>query len=185
MVGSFSPAFLVFADQTSRRDNAPQLVAAVRVKMGCFFSKKSKRKSDKEDLTQTTTTVDTTTTGNAVPLGNNTDEAPKQYSWDKREKVTTSSLRQEIHTERTGRCWLELLTLVSCLAQQPLTGALTGFQVAGSPSPQFANFLYTANLQLHEHLGIFKWDIIRWKLPCAVWVHLGVRDPPASTCNVH
>uniref|UniRef100_H3CZ86 Protein XRP2 n=1 Tax=Tetraodon nigroviridis TaxID=99883 RepID=H3CZ86_TETNG len=38
--------------------------------MGCCFSKKSKRKSpEKEDLT------------------NNTDEAPKQYSWDKREKV--------------------------------------------------------------------------------------------------
>ena len=55
--------------------------------MGCFFSKKSKRKSpEKED--PTTTTVETTTTSNAVPLGNNTDEAPKQYSWDKREKVT-------------------------------------------------------------------------------------------------
>lgn len=56
--------------------------------MGCFFSKKSKRKSsEKEDLTPTTTTVETTTTSNAVPLGNNTDEATKQYSWDKREKV--------------------------------------------------------------------------------------------------
>ncbi|XP_068175669.1 protein XRP2 [Antennarius striatus] len=55
--------------------------------MGCFFSKKSKRKSSgKEDLTPTTTTVETTTS-NAVPLGNNTEEAPKQYSWDKREKV--------------------------------------------------------------------------------------------------
>lgn len=57
--------------------------------MGCFFSKKSKRKSsEKEDRTPTTTTVETTTTSNAVPLGNNTEEAPKQYSWDKREKVT-------------------------------------------------------------------------------------------------
>lgn len=57
-------------------------------KMGCFFSKKSKRKSsEKEDRTPTTTTVETTTS-NAVPLGNNTDEPPKQYSWDKREKVT-------------------------------------------------------------------------------------------------
>lgn len=56
--------------------------------MGCCFSKKSRRKSpEKEDLTPTTTTVETTTS-NAVPLGNNTVEAPKQYSWDKREKVT-------------------------------------------------------------------------------------------------
>ncbi|XP_075901415.1 protein XRP2 [Nelusetta ayraudi] len=56
--------------------------------MGCFFSKKSKRKSsEKDDRTPTTTTVETTTTSNAVPLGNNTEEAPKQYSWDKREKV--------------------------------------------------------------------------------------------------
>ncbi|XP_027883547.1 protein XRP2 [Xiphophorus couchianus] len=54
--------------------------------MGCFFSKKSKRKSaEKENLTPTTTSADTA--GNSVPLGNNTDEAPKQYSWDKREKV--------------------------------------------------------------------------------------------------
>lgn len=58
-------------------------------KMGCCFSKKSKRKSpEKEDHTATTTTLETTTTSNAVPLGNDTDEAPKQYSWDKREKVT-------------------------------------------------------------------------------------------------
>ncbi|XP_061834520.1 protein XRP2 [Nerophis lumbriciformis] len=57
--------------------------------MGCFFSKKSKRKSvEKEERTPTTTTVETTTTSNAVPLGNNSDEAaPKQYSWDKRDKV--------------------------------------------------------------------------------------------------
>ncbi|KAK5620326.1 Protein Xrp2 [Crenichthys baileyi] len=54
--------------------------------MGCFFSKKSKRKSgEKGNHAPTTTTVETT--DNAVPLGNNTDEAPKQYSWDKREKV--------------------------------------------------------------------------------------------------
>lgn len=59
--------------------------------MGCFFSKKSKRKSDKEERTPTTTTVETATS-NAVPLGNNTtDEAPKQYSWDKREKVVHSA----------------------------------------------------------------------------------------------
>ncbi|MGH0165105.1 UNVERIFIED_CONTAM: hypothetical protein FKN15_064408 [Acipenser sinensis] len=38
--------------------------------MGCFFSKKSKRKPEKE---QTETNTD--------------EEAPKQYSWDKREKV--------------------------------------------------------------------------------------------------
>ncbi|XP_029003067.1 protein XRP2 [Betta splendens] len=56
--------------------------------MGCFFSKKSKRKSsEKEDRTPTATTAETTTTSNAVPLGNSSDEAPKQYSWDKREKV--------------------------------------------------------------------------------------------------
>ncbi|XP_054646944.1 protein XRP2 isoform X1 [Dunckerocampus dactyliophorus] len=56
--------------------------------MGCFFSKKSKRKSsEKQERTPTSTTVETTTS-NAVPLGNNTDEAaPKQYSWDKRDKV--------------------------------------------------------------------------------------------------
>ncbi|XP_008327583.1 protein XRP2 [Cynoglossus semilaevis] len=49
--------------------------------MGCFFSKKStKRKEEKEDDFKPTTS-------NAIPLGNNSDEAPKQYSWDKREKV--------------------------------------------------------------------------------------------------
>ncbi|KAM6963314.1 protein XRP2 [Aplochiton taeniatus] len=53
--------------------------------MGCCFSKNSKRKStEKEELTQTTTTVDAT--NNTVPTGNN-EEPPKQYSWDKREKV--------------------------------------------------------------------------------------------------
>uniref|UniRef100_A0A8C7XK96 Protein XRP2 n=1 Tax=Oryzias sinensis TaxID=183150 RepID=A0A8C7XK96_9TELE len=53
--------------------------------MGCFYSKKSKRKSgEKEEHTSTGET------SNAVPLGNNTDEAPKQYSWDKREKVDLS-----------------------------------------------------------------------------------------------
>ncbi|RVE74055.1 hypothetical protein OJAV_G00037640 [Oryzias javanicus] len=52
--------------------------------MGCFYSKKSKRKSGaKEEHTSTGES-------NAVPLGNNTDEAPKQYSWDKREKVDPS-----------------------------------------------------------------------------------------------
>lgn len=58
-------------------------------KMGCCFSKKSKRKSaGKEDLSPTTAAVETTTGNDAVPLGNSTEEAPKQYSWDKREKVT-------------------------------------------------------------------------------------------------
>lgn len=56
--------------------------------MGCFFSKKSKRKSpEKEERAPTTTSDETASTGNAVPLGNNSEEAPKQYSWDKREKV--------------------------------------------------------------------------------------------------
>lgn len=56
--------------------------------MGCFYSKKSRRKSPEKE--ERTTTVETTTTSNTVPLGNNTDEAPKQYSWDKREKVLLS-----------------------------------------------------------------------------------------------
>ncbi|XP_068448873.1 protein XRP2 [Clinocottus analis] len=57
--------------------------------MGCFFSKKSKRKSsEKDERTPTTTTVATATAaGDVVPLGNNTEEPPKKYSWDTREKV--------------------------------------------------------------------------------------------------
>ncbi|XP_017278877.1 protein XRP2 [Kryptolebias marmoratus] len=51
--------------------------------MGCFFSKKSKKKSREKEGGTPTNTDET----NAVPLGNNTDEAPKQYSWDKRGKV--------------------------------------------------------------------------------------------------
>lgn len=59
--------------------------------MGCFFSKKSKRKSpEKEERAPTTTSAETASTGNAVPLGNNSEEAPKQYSWDKREKVSST-----------------------------------------------------------------------------------------------
>ena len=70
--------------------------------MGCFFSKKSKRKSsEKED--PTTTTVETTTTSNAVPLGNNTDEAPKQYSWDKREKVMPRTEEPRIKSQNNGK----------------------------------------------------------------------------------
>ncbi|KAF7205030.1 protein XRP2 [Nothobranchius furzeri] len=53
--------------------------------MGCFYSKKSKRKSGGKEDPALTTSVDDA--GNTVPLGNNVDEAPKQYSWDKREKV--------------------------------------------------------------------------------------------------
>ncbi|KAG9349512.1 hypothetical protein JZ751_027957 [Albula glossodonta] len=51
--------------------------------MGCFFSKKSKRKSSEKDLTSTATAAEST--NNAA--SNNAEEAPKQYSWDKREKV--------------------------------------------------------------------------------------------------
>ncbi|XP_062306313.1 protein XRP2 [Osmerus eperlanus] len=57
--------------------------------MGCFFSKKSRRKSpDKAELTTPTTTVETSNNIlTNVSSSNNTEEAPKQYSWDKREKV--------------------------------------------------------------------------------------------------
>lgn len=86
---SFFLTFLVSSELTLRIEKWFKLVArGKKSKMGCFFSKKSKRKSaEKEDRTPTATTVESTTTSNAVPLGNNTDEAPKQYSWDKREKV--------------------------------------------------------------------------------------------------
>ncbi|XP_062412730.1 protein XRP2 [Sardina pilchardus] len=63
--------------------------------MGCFFSKKSRRKSpDKEpaltnieedatnNITATSTEVNDTTLSTNI-----TEEAPKQYSWDKRPKV--------------------------------------------------------------------------------------------------
>jgi len=61
--------------------------------MGCFFSKKCKWKSsEREERAPTSTTGETATaTGNAGPLGNSSEEAPKQYSWDTREKVTSSS----------------------------------------------------------------------------------------------
>lgn len=55
--------------------------------MGCFFSKKSKRKPSESD--ERTTTVDTAATGNAASLGNSGGgEEPRQYSWDKREKAS-------------------------------------------------------------------------------------------------
>uniref|UniRef100_A0A8C2J7V4 Protein XRP2 n=1 Tax=Cyprinus carpio TaxID=7962 RepID=A0A8C2J7V4_CYPCA len=60
--------------------------------MGCFFSKKSRRKSPKKD--SALPDGDESATGNDLPESNNTalgsnsnQEAPKQYSWDKREKV--------------------------------------------------------------------------------------------------
>ncbi|XP_016127582.1 protein XRP2-like [Sinocyclocheilus grahami] len=62
--------------------------------MGCFFSKKSRRKSPKKD--SALTDGDGSATGNDLPETNNTalgsdsnQEAPKQYSWDKREKSST------------------------------------------------------------------------------------------------
>lgn len=89
----------VLSKQTVRLKQIFYRLAAQRKEsnMGCFFSKKSKRKSsEKEDRTPTTTTVETTTTSNAVPLGNNTEEGPKQYSWDKREKVTMERSRDRV-----------------------------------------------------------------------------------------
>ncbi|XP_016124167.1 protein XRP2 [Sinocyclocheilus grahami] len=60
--------------------------------MGCLFSKKSRRKSPKKD--SALPAGDESATGNDLPETNNTalgsnsnQEAPKQYSWDKREKV--------------------------------------------------------------------------------------------------
>ncbi|KAL0191281.1 hypothetical protein M9458_013979, partial [Cirrhinus mrigala] len=59
--------------------------------MGCFFSKKSRRKSPKND--SALPAGDESAAGNDLPETNNTalgsnsnQEAPKQYSWDKREK---------------------------------------------------------------------------------------------------
>ncbi|KAJ8399608.1 hypothetical protein AAFF_G00410190 [Aldrovandia affinis] len=52
--------------------------------MGCFFSKKSKRKSSEKDPTLTTNAAQNTTNNAA---SGNTEETPKQYSWDKRDKV--------------------------------------------------------------------------------------------------
>lgn len=65
--------------------------------MGCFFSKKSRRKSpDKEpalsdieeDATNNVNVTAASAEVNDTALStNNTEEAPKQYSWDKRPKV--------------------------------------------------------------------------------------------------
>ncbi|XP_052323647.1 protein XRP2-like [Oncorhynchus keta] len=53
--------------------------------MGCWFSKKSKRKSPEKEPT---TTVEENTTSNNIAVSSNaTEDPPKQYSWDKREKV--------------------------------------------------------------------------------------------------
>ena len=61
--------------------------------MGCFFSKKSKRKAKEE---QTPTALESNAGSNSVPLGSSSDEAPKQYSWDTREKVRL--FKRFIHT---------------------------------------------------------------------------------------
>ena len=62
--------------------------------MGCFFSKKSKRKAKEE---QAPTALESTAGSNSVPLGSSSDEAPpKQYSWDTREKVRL--FKRPIHT---------------------------------------------------------------------------------------
>lgn len=54
--------------------------------MGCFFSKKSRRKSPDKDFAL----ASEVSTSNNAPETNNSrgnQEEPKQYSWDKREKV--------------------------------------------------------------------------------------------------
>ncbi|XP_006639198.1 protein XRP2 [Lepisosteus oculatus] len=63
--------------------------------MGCFHSKKSKRKSEKESSTTTA----------SIP---NAEETPKQYSWDKREKVdpkdyTLAGLRDDTAGRLPGK----------------------------------------------------------------------------------
>ncbi|XP_055797197.1 protein XRP2 [Salvelinus fontinalis] len=58
--------------------------------MGCWFSKKSKRKSPEKEPTPTTAEEKTNSSSNANnidPCSNTTEDPPKQYSWDKREKV--------------------------------------------------------------------------------------------------
>lgn len=54
--------------------------------MGCFFSKKARRKSPDKD----TAMASDVSRSNNAPQSNNSSsnqEEPKQYSWDKREKV--------------------------------------------------------------------------------------------------
>lgn len=70
--------------------------------MGCFFSKKSRRKSPKKD--SALPAGDESATGSDLPETNNTalgsnsnQEAPKLYSWDKREKVTLHELHFKTH----------------------------------------------------------------------------------------
>lgn len=60
--------------------------------MGCFFSKKSRRKSPKKDSAlhagdESAAGSDLPETNNTALGSNSNQEAPKQYSWDKREKV--------------------------------------------------------------------------------------------------
>ncbi|KAK6320736.1 hypothetical protein J4Q44_G00098430 [Coregonus suidteri] len=58
--------------------------------MGCWFSKKSKRKSSEKEPTPTTVEEKRNSSSNAnnISLSSKaTEDPPKQYSWDKREKV--------------------------------------------------------------------------------------------------
>ncbi|XP_041746913.1 protein XRP2 [Coregonus clupeaformis] len=58
--------------------------------MGCWFSKKSKRKSPEKEPTPTTVEEKRNSSSNAnnISLSSKaTEDPPKQYSWDKREKV--------------------------------------------------------------------------------------------------
>ncbi|CAB1323692.1 unnamed protein product [Coregonus sp. 'balchen'] len=58
--------------------------------MGCWFSKKSKRKSPEKEPTTTVeeNTITSSSNANNIALSSNaTEDPPKQYSWDKREKV--------------------------------------------------------------------------------------------------
>ncbi|XP_036833612.1 protein XRP2 [Oncorhynchus mykiss] len=58
--------------------------------MGCWFSKKSKRKSPEKEPTPKTVEDKANSSSNANNIdlcSNTTEDPPKQYSWDKREKV--------------------------------------------------------------------------------------------------
>lgn len=79
------------------------LVTQLNSSMGCFFSKKSKRKSPEKDERAATTaaSAEAPTAGSAGSPGNNTSteehEPPKQYSWDKREKVRQPGTFTPVH----------------------------------------------------------------------------------------
>lgn len=68
--------------------------------MGCLFSKKAKSKSPEKEPTPTTVEEKTNSSSNAnnIDLGSNTaEDPPKQYSWDKREKVWRRCMHGQGH----------------------------------------------------------------------------------------